>query len=277
MITTRQLICAAILFCATVHAADQLPPTVMARTLHAARVRSAMSAAPAMYLDTNNWLAVWDCEFTNTTQMLDVTGNGNDVSNCPSVLTGPVYTTVTNSPLKHSWRFTVANSNYFVGGQKLLNGVTQMTVVAWAKANPDCAGYAGLLAEPNINYGINGLRYNSGNNPGLELCNNATGVASESPAMPTNVWHFLAMRWTQSASRTAELYVDGVYQTNNVWNTPIVTTEPFKIGYYGWLNRFFGGEFAFGAISLNYLTTNALNELMAGTVPTNYNRVERVH
>jgi hypothetical protein len=233
------------------------------------------AAAATGWNDTNNWYALYDGEYTNATQMLDVSGNGYHVSNLPSVATGPTYTTVTASPLKHSWKFTASGSQYFKAATKILNGKTQATFVAWIKINPDTSSSSQIIGENNSNQGTCGLRLKFTTKGGIETVNAGSYAQSfSSTEMTTNAWHFVAFRWTQSSDRTGEYYEDGTYVTNLSWANTFVTDTPLILGYYYYPGSpyYFGGEIAFAGIMECYATTNQLEEIRLNTNPSNYLR-----
>lgn len=244
---------------------------------HDGRLLAASTNPPSVqtWIDTNaaSWYVLYDAEQTNATGMLDISGNNIHMTNYPSMSAGATYTQVCASPVKHAWYLEAAKTNYMIANQAVLNGKTQFTTMVWCKKTNKAQSYGILLGDANSAQGMNSIEFDgSANAIGIEVTRSGGyALSRSSSSFPTNVWKFCAFRFRSGTASLGELYIDGVYVTNLAMNAAVYADKPLRIGIYGeFLNRLFDGWWAWGGISSNYLSLDAMNDIMNHTSPTNF-------
>lgn len=214
---------------------------------------------------TSNLVAYYDPSLvagypgTGTTEY-DLSGNGLNGTMSNITYTDPYFT------------FNGTNSTVSVADNALLEpGTGDFSIEAWVYYSTIAGSSRAVVSKTNNGGGAAdwsyGLRTASNGNTYMEVGNGTTSVTSPAFTASTGTWYQIVGVWTNVASNSIALYVNGVLIGSNSHSFASVknSTNPLYLGSYN------GGEYSQyynGRIGITRLYSSALS---AADVLQNYN------
>jgi hypothetical protein len=197
---------------------------------------------PTTSYTTNGLVLHYDPSNTSSypgsgTTINDLSGNGRHGTMSNISHTSPYFT------------YNGSSSNISVADNALLEpGSGDWSIEMWVNQSTITGSTRTLIAKTDggntADWGY-GLRTLSNGNTYMEMANGSAGVTSPSSTLSTNTWYQVVGVWTNVASNTLVLYVNGVSIGTRFHSFVSVknTTSPLYIGSFGdgsvfgqWLN-----------------------------------------
>ena len=167
------------------------------------------------------------------TTWFDMTANDLDASLTNMSYTDPYFT------------FNGTNSTASIADNALLEpGTGDFTLEAWVYYSTIAGSQRTFISKTNNGGGAAdwsyGLRTNSAGATYIEVGNGTTSVTSPSYTVSTGQWYHIVGVWTNVASNSIALYINGVSQGSNSHSFTSVknSTNPLYLGSYN------GGEYS---------------------------------
>jgi hypothetical protein len=236
------------------------------------------NAAVVGWSDPNTYSALYEMETTNTTAILDTSGNNISLTNkAASWPTWAIIGTNQNARVEHG--FNLDGSSHYFQGAKILNTATSWTWFAWV-CRTGAVAYGGIALEPHVGYGAaSGLLMDSlGTRARAEVTSaSAYHFANGNTTLTNGVWYFVWSRW--KGSNPVELYINSGLDATSAGNTIISTAsdQGAAIGRYFFGSRYFPGLIDGAGVFVNgstgYADTNTMQQIMLNTHPTNNVRI----
>ena len=220
--------------------------------------------------DSNVYAGLWENETTNLVATLDTSGNNYDMTNLPTVATGPTWIIVGTNQygrVEHGYRFDGLNDLFQT--RQIINGLSNWTMFAWVRRE-GIVSYGGIMGESWTAQGLDGLLLlGDGESIRADVHNRHVADTITGNSLALNEWIFCAARWSQDLA-TFSLYTNNYCISNRTtvaW--PENTDAGMMIGWYNYGTRFFPGTLDCVGVMSNYNTLEALTNLFLYTHPTN--------